>query len=242
MRTTNGRDSELTPKRFRAVLSGNIEQLITSIPPRGGVRLEAARALLNQGDTMNISRYSFSSATSKGLNRRVFLQGTCQFAAGAAASLVLPFGARHSITASAATPEATSAVVDTANGKVRGAVVDGINVFKGLTYGASTSGPNRFMPPQKPEPWTGVRDAFEFGPISPQRNPKVDVRHARPRRFMLPASRCRFSPILLECRKAKTVWSLISTRPASPTAARAAGDGLVARRRLFARFGVRPGV
>ena len=124
---------------------------------------------------MNISRYTFSSATSKRLNRRVFLQGTGQFAAGAAASLVLPLGTRYSINASAATPEATSAVVDTANGKVRGAVVRGISVFKGLTYGASTSGPNRFMPPQKPAPWTDVRDAFEFGPISPQRNPKTSV-------------------------------------------------------------------
>ena len=124
---------------------------------------------------MSKDRHSLPYAVPKDLNRRVFLQGTCQIAAGAAASLVLPLWARRSIIASAAAPETTSAVVDTANGKVRGAVIGGINVFKGLTYGASTSGPNRFMPPQKPEPWTGVRDAFEFGPISPQRNPKANV-------------------------------------------------------------------
>ncbi|HEV3138718.1 MAG TPA: carboxylesterase family protein, partial [Pirellulales bacterium] len=121
---------------------------------------------------MNKCKYSFLAAVPKDLDRRVFLQETCRFAAGAAASLVLPLGARHSLNASAATPETTSDVADTAHGKVRGAVVNGISVFKGLTYGASTSGPNRFMPPQKPESWIGVRDAFEFGPISPQRAPK----------------------------------------------------------------------
>jgi para-nitrobenzyl esterase len=124
---------------------------------------------------MNQNRCPQPLAASKGFDRRVFLRRGCQFASGAAGWLALPAWLRHSFTASAATPEATSAVVDTANGKVRGALVGGINVFKGLTYGASTAGPNRFMAPKPPEPWTGVRDAFEFGPISPQRNPKTSI-------------------------------------------------------------------
>ena len=59
-------------------------------------------------------------------------------------------------------------VAGTASGKVQGMNLGGINVFKGIPYGASTGGPNRFMPPKKPAAWTGTRDAFEFGQISPQ--------------------------------------------------------------------------
>jgi para-nitrobenzyl esterase len=59
-------------------------------------------------------------------------------------------------------------VAGTASGKVQGMNLGGINVFKGIPYGASTGGPNRFMPPKKPAAWSGTRDAFEFGQISPQ--------------------------------------------------------------------------
>ena len=55
----------------------------------------------------------------------------------------------------------------TATGRVRGLTVDGIHVFKGVRYGADTSA-RRFRPPVAPVPWTGVRDALEFGPIAPQ--------------------------------------------------------------------------
>jgi para-nitrobenzyl esterase len=59
-------------------------------------------------------------------------------------------------------------VAETTSGKVQGMNLGGIKTFKGIPYGASTGGKNRFMPPQKAQPWTGVRDAFEFGQISPQ--------------------------------------------------------------------------
>lgn len=36
--------------------------------------------------------------------------------------------------------------------------------FRGLRYGASTAGANRFQPPAPLAPWTGVRDALEKGP------------------------------------------------------------------------------
>ena len=59
-------------------------------------------------------------------------------------------------------------VVETADGKVRGIVSGGIAVFKGLRYGADTSGRNRFMPPRPVKKWSGVRDHFDYGNIAPQ--------------------------------------------------------------------------
>jgi para-nitrobenzyl esterase len=65
-----------------------------------------------------------------------------------------------------ASDEAT--VVETSAGKIRGFQRNGIYIFKGVPYGASTSGAGRFMPPAKPEPWTGIRNALAYGRICPQ--------------------------------------------------------------------------
>src|SRR5262245_5398287 len=59
-------------------------------------------------------------------------------------------------------------VVETTSGKIRGLTIDKVNAFKGIRYGASTAGANRFMPPTKPAPWTGVKDTFEWGEEAPQ--------------------------------------------------------------------------
>lgn len=59
-------------------------------------------------------------------------------------------------------------VVETAEGKVRGLRSGGVSVFKGLHYGADTSGANRFLPPQPVKPWAGVREALDYGNIAPQ--------------------------------------------------------------------------
>jgi para-nitrobenzyl esterase len=58
--------------------------------------------------------------------------------------------------------------VETTAGKVQGIANGRIKEFKGVPYGASTAGPNRFMPPKPPTPWTGVRDCIGYGQISPQ--------------------------------------------------------------------------
>jgi para-nitrobenzyl esterase len=58
-------------------------------------------------------------------------------------------------------------LVETAAGRIRGAVEDGIYTFKGVPYGADTSR-RRFLSPVSPDPWTGVRDATSFGPVAPQ--------------------------------------------------------------------------
>ena len=60
------------------------------------------------------------------------------------------------------------AVAQTQYGKVRGYILHDIYQFKGIPYGAPTSGKNRFMPPQKPEPWEGIRNAYNYGASAPQ--------------------------------------------------------------------------
>jgi para-nitrobenzyl esterase len=59
-------------------------------------------------------------------------------------------------------------IVATTAGDVRGRDVDGIRVFKGVPYGATTAGGSRFRAPVPAQPWAGVRDAIEYGPSSPQ--------------------------------------------------------------------------
>jgi len=54
-------------------------------------------------------------------------------------------------------------VVKTTNGAIQGLVQGGVQIFKGIRYGAEPVGALRFMPPQKPEPWKEIADATEFG-------------------------------------------------------------------------------
>jgi para-nitrobenzyl esterase len=60
------------------------------------------------------------------------------------------------------------ALADTQYGKVKGYNLRGINYFLGIPYGADTSGVNRFMPPQKPNPWSDVFPAVWWGNSAPQ--------------------------------------------------------------------------
>src|SRR5688500_9007837 len=62
----------------------------------------------------------------------------------------------------------SSAPVATAHGCVRGLVRYGVNQFYGVPYGASTAGANRFLPPQKPASWTGVKDCVQVANRAPQ--------------------------------------------------------------------------
>ncbi|MBN2482082.1 MAG: carboxylesterase/lipase family protein [Bacteroidales bacterium] len=60
------------------------------------------------------------------------------------------------------------AVAETTYGKVKGYILRDIYYFLGIPYGANTTGSNRFMPPQKPEPWTEVFPAVWWGNTAPQ--------------------------------------------------------------------------
>ena len=96
------------------------------------------------------------------INRRTFM-GTLA-AGGVAASFTPGFPG----IASAQSRAAAEPVTETTGGRVRGRVDSGVYVFKGIPYGGTTAGERRFMPPSKAASWTGVRDAFEYGPMCPQ--------------------------------------------------------------------------
>jgi para-nitrobenzyl esterase len=59
-------------------------------------------------------------------------------------------------------------VVETSAGRIRGFKRNGVYTFRGVPYGASTSGSRRFMPPAPPAPWTGIRNALAYGRVCPQ--------------------------------------------------------------------------
>lgn len=104
-------------------------------------------------------------------DRRNFLQ---KVGAGAATlSLVtpiVPIAATASQKVNKKSPIESSAlkgVVETTSGKVQGYNRNGIFIYKGIPYGDTTAGANRFMPPRKPNPWTGIRSALAYGPTCP---------------------------------------------------------------------------
>lgn len=91
------------------------------------------------------------------MNRRKFMIG-----AGAAA--LAPAFLRQASASEGANP-----VVELRRGSLRGAIDEGIHVFKGIPYGGPTGGHLRWMPPTRADRWDGVRDALEYGPMCPQR-------------------------------------------------------------------------
>jgi len=94
--------------------------------------------------------------------------------AGSALALALIFSACNQTPKSSAGDEQVLKVGDdiaiapTEYGKVQGFILNDIFQFRGIPYGASTAGRNRFMPPQKPEPWDGIYPAVWWGNSAPQ--------------------------------------------------------------------------
>jgi para-nitrobenzyl esterase len=95
--------------------------------------------------------------TTHSLFRRRFLQSS------AASAALLGLGGPAALFAQDQRLARPGATVRTTSGSVRGLVRDEIQQFWNLSYGASTAGANRFMPPRAPESWSGVRDHFTVG-------------------------------------------------------------------------------
>jgi para-nitrobenzyl esterase len=64
--------------------------------------------------------------------------------------------------------EKTELIANTAYGKIEGIFENGQYAFKGIPYAASPLGERRWLPPQRHEPWDGIRPAVAFGKVSPQ--------------------------------------------------------------------------
>lgn len=110
-------------------------------------------------------------------SRRAFLQASSLAAAAVGAASALAQKATAQTPAASTRPSTALGgsregqlfwTVETTSGKVQGMLNAGIKEFKGIPYGASTGGKNRFMPPKKPAPWADVRECFGHGQICPQ--------------------------------------------------------------------------
>lgn len=70
------------------------------------------------------------------------------------------------LAACSSTQQAEKSVIKTTYGFISGSLEDNIYSFKGIPYAKA----ERFMPPQAPDSWKGVRAHTEFGPIAMQVN------------------------------------------------------------------------
>ncbi len=59
-------------------------------------------------------------------------------------------------------------------GKIRGCRHDGFSLFRGVPYARPPVGSLRFRPPERPESWSGIRDATSFGPPAAQNPDPLD--------------------------------------------------------------------
>ena len=61
-----------------------------------------------------------------------------------------------------------SAIAKTQYGKVRGFLDGGVFTFKGIPYGQTTAGENRWLPAKPPAPWADEYPALTYGANCPQ--------------------------------------------------------------------------
>ncbi|GAB3726117.1 carboxylesterase/lipase family protein [Spirosoma lituiforme] len=113
------------------------------------------------------------------------------------------------------------AVAQTEYGKVRGFILRGVHQFLGIPYGADTSGKNRFMPPQKPTPWTDIRPALWWGNSAPQ---IMEKRYANP--YASFVDHWNYDDVSEDCLKLN-VWTLTLDTQKRPVVVWLHGGGFV---------------
>lgn len=99
------------------------------------------------------------------LQRRRFLRDSARWALAAGTLASVP--ATWAATAVPGPRADAQVLARVRGGRVRGQREQGVNVFRGLRYGADTAG-YRFQPPRVEAPWRGVRDALAPGASAPQ--------------------------------------------------------------------------
>jgi para-nitrobenzyl esterase len=67
----------------------------------------------------------------------------------------------------------TGPIVDSPAGKMRGEVVNGLRVFKGIPYAMPPTGARRWRPPEEMPAWQGTLEAKTFGAACVQPKPRV---------------------------------------------------------------------
>jgi len=99
-----------------------------------------------------------------GLQRRRFLRDSARWAFAAGSVAALPSALASAPAAAHADLQVLARV---RGGRVRGQREHGINVFRGLRYGADTAD-HRFQPPRREDAWRGVADALAYADAAPQ--------------------------------------------------------------------------
>ena len=141
-------------------------------------------------------------------DRRNFLKkigsGTTVLTVGCSALAFAPLAASATSAATSSPSKETEdqilfigdniALANTLYGRVKGYLKSGVNCFLGIPYGDDTSGVNRFMPPQKPKPWTDIFHAVWWGNSAPQ---NMDKKYAN--RLAAFADRWNYDDVSEDC-------------------------------------------